>query len=175
MIASPTERWGAWLAAAKTDENMLMYTFVRDVVMQDLKKEGFAVPAQRALKEVLTTGLEALPTKSVGNREVTFCSFAHVLNLLWLPVLEYMEAFSNDTVPEWTKTLALHHSAVLAEMAGAMPGANKALSMDDWLKFLQSTITKFLKVCVPTRLLLQVVSSMVPMHVEPTPAHAFTC
>ena len=72
MIASPTERWGAWLAAANTDENMLMYTFVRDVVLQDLKKEGFAVPAHRALKEVLTTGLEALTTKSVGNREVIF-------------------------------------------------------------------------------------------------------
>ena len=39
-----------------------------------------------------------------------------------------------------------------------MAGASEALTMDDWLKFLQSTITKFLKVGVPTRLRLQVVS-----------------
>ena len=96
-----------------------------------------------------------------------------VSNLFWFPVLEYLEAFSNDTVPEWTKTLALHHSAVLAEMAGAMAGANEALTMDDWLKFLQTTITKFRKVGVPTRLLLQLVSPMALMHVEPIPANAF--
>ena len=40
LMVSPTERWGAWLGAAETDENLLMFTFVRDVVLQDLKKEG---------------------------------------------------------------------------------------------------------------------------------------
>ena len=150
-----------------------MFTFVRDVVLQDLKKEGFIVPAHRALKKVLTTGLEALPTKMVANKNVAFCSFDRVLNLFWMPVLEYFEAFANDTAPEWTKTLALHHSALLAEMAGAIASGNEALSMDDWLQFLQSTLSKFLKVDVPTRLLLQVMSPMVPIHVEPTPANAF--
>ena len=68
MIASPTERWGAWLAAARTDENMLMHNIVRDVVLQDLKKEGFAVPAQRALNRGLDNWLGG-PADKIGEQK----------------------------------------------------------------------------------------------------------
>ena len=72
----------------------------------------------------------------------------------------------------WTKNLALNHTALLAEMAGIVMGADKPLEMDKWIEFIKDTLCRLLKVDVPNRLILQVMSPMVPFHVAPTPASA---
>ena len=39
MILSPTKRWGDWVEAAGAEENMVTYTFVRDVLCSNYEKK----------------------------------------------------------------------------------------------------------------------------------------
>jgi hypothetical protein len=102
----------------------------------------------------------------------TYCSFAHVLNLFWMPLIEYMDSCTSEPAPVWTKNLALNHTALLAEMAGTVMGADEPLEMDKWIDFIKDTLCRLLKVDVPSRFILQVMSPVVPFHVAPTPANA---
>ena len=172
MILSPTHRWGDWLEAAGAKENMVSFTFVRDVVCPQLRKEGFAVPARLSLVGTLEAGLTNLPTRMSCGHMRTYCSFAHVLNLFWMPLIEYMDACTSEPAPVWTKNLALNHTALLAEMAGIVMGADEPLGMDKWIEFIQDTLCRLLKVDVPSRLILKVMSPMVPFYVAPTAANA---
>ena len=63
-------------------------------------------------------------------------------------------------------------TALLAEMAGITMGADEPLHMDKWIEFIKDTLCRLLKVDVPSRLILQVMSPMVPFYVAPTPASA---
>ena len=60
MILAPTNRWGDWAEAAGAEENMVSYTFVRDVVCPQLRKEGFAVPARQLLVRTLEAALSLM-------------------------------------------------------------------------------------------------------------------
>jgi hypothetical protein len=60
MILSPTNRLGDWAEAAGAEENMVSYTFVRDVVCPQLRKEGFAVPARQLLVRTLEPALSLM-------------------------------------------------------------------------------------------------------------------
>jgi hypothetical protein len=161
-MKTPTDRWGAWLEAAQV-ENMVSYRFVRERILPELRIEGFAVPSQRSLQEALVAGLDASPARY---------SFAHVMNLLWMPLIEYMDLFTLDHAPEWTETLALHHTALLSEMDGIIASANESMDMDLWIEFISETLNTLLKVHVPKRLIMQVLSPIVPFHLAPTPANA---
>ena len=150
----------------------MSFTFVRDVVCPQLRKEGFAVPARLSLVGTLEAGLTNLPTRMSCGHMRTYCSFAHVLNLFWMPLIEYMDACTSEPAPVWTKNLALNHTALLAEMAGIVMGADEPLGMDKWVELIKDTLCRLLKVDVPSRLILQVMSPMVPFYVAPTPASA---
>jgi hypothetical protein len=81
----------------------------------------------------------------------TYCSFAHVLNLFWMPLIEYMDSCTSEPAPVWTKNLALNHTALLAEMAGTVMGADEPLEMDKWIDFIKDTLCRLLKIDVPSR------------------------
>ena len=150
---------------------MVTYTFVWDVICPQLVKAGFASPRSKSVREALTAGLESLPTKLVRSTPDTqLCSFAHVLNLRWASLLEHMDSCASESAPEWTEQLALHHSALLVEMAGTVSGADEAMDMDAWAEHIRNTLLRLLKVEVPTRLILSVMSPVVPFHVAP-----YTC
>ena len=89
-----------------------------------------------------------------------------------MPLIEYMDTCTSEPAPVWTKNLALNHTALLAEMAGIVMGAGEPLGMDKWIEFIQDTLCRLLKVAVPSRLILKVMSPMVPFYVAPTPASA---
>ena len=91
-----------------------------------------------------------------------------------MPVPVHVSTTSAFTYPLWTKNLALNHTALLAEMAGIVMGADKPLEMDKWIEFIKDTLCRLLKVDVPSRLILQVMSPMVPFYVAPTPASALS-
>ena len=144
---------------------MVSSTFLRDVMCPQLRQEGFAVPPRQLLVQTLEAGL------SRGHMR-TYCSFAHVLNLFWMPLIEYMDSCTSEPAPVWTKNLALNHTALLAEMAGIVMSADEPLEMDKWIEFIKDTLCRLLKVDVPSRFILQVMSPVVPFHVAPTPANA---
>ena len=108
----------------------------------------------------------------IGKHDCQVCSFEHLLNLLWHPVIEYLEALSENAAPKWTKSLGLNQAAILSEMHGLVAQAEETLEMDLWIEFIQKTLQRLLKVHVPTRLILQVVSHIFPLSMQPTPANA---
>ena len=98
------------------------------------------------------------------------CTIHH--NRFGMPLIEYMDSCTSEPAPVWTKNLALNHTALLAEMAGITMGADEPLHMDKWIEFIKDTLCRLLKVDVPSRLILQVMSPMVSFYVAPTPANA---
>ena len=172
-----TDLWGAWVAEggpANTSEHLMSFRFLQRVVAPALAKKGFAMPSFRSFAEVLTSGLEPLPTKSFGPRESlgTACSFAHLLHLLWVPVLEYMDACGHEAAPEWTEQLDMHQSVVLGEMTGLVPGADTPMDIDSWVMYIQAALKRHLQVEVPEALILTAMSPVVPWQVHPTRATA---
>ena len=57
-------------------------------------------------------------------------------------------------------------------MSGVVMGPDQVLDMDSWVELIQETLVRLLKVRVPARLILKVVSSVVPWRLDPTPANA---
>ena len=176
---SPTQRWGPWLASARHATVMhdasVSLQFVERQILPELRAAGFAVPSKRSLQRTLEHGLPAVepsPADHAQGRPGLRYGFQHILNLFWAPVLEYMDAFTDHEAPEWSETLALHHSALLAEMAGAVPSADEPMDMDSWVLFLQENIARHLKVEVPAPMILKILSAMVPFRVPPTRANA---
>jgi hypothetical protein len=104
--------------------------------------------------------------------ETTLCSFEHFLNLLWRPLIDFIEACDRGIDLQWTESLGLHEKALLSEMQGVLASADKALDMDAWVAFIQKTLLRLLQIQVPTRLIMQVVSPVVPLSLQTTPANA---
>ena len=159
-------------------EGLLKLKVVQTIVKPELDKEGFAVPARRSLEEALTAGLEALPRKTLfqkgrpAEEGVALCSFAHLLNLFWVPVVEYVDSLTPESAPDMTQALALNQAVLVAEMAGTVPGADETLDIDSWLEFIRDYLLKLLEVHVPLRLISQVMSPVVPFCLAPTRANA---
>ena len=175
-MKTPTDQWGSYLEAAAAEhqvhERNVLYKFVETIIWRDLQKEGFAVPCRRLLQRTLTAGLDPLPVVKVGQHSCKVCSFDNVLNIWWQPVIEYMEALSTGETPQWTESLGLNHAALLSEMQGIVSSADESLDMDQWVEFIQKTLWRLLKVHVPIRLIMQVVSPIVPLSMQSTPANA---
>ena len=169
-MASPTDVWLAFLAAAgkkgQRHQDSIAYKHLEREILPALKKEGFAVPVRRSLEGALASGLVPLEEEMIGLRQkkTKLCSFHHLLNLLWLPILDYIEALDRqDVKPDWTRSLDFHQAAIASEMRGLVPGHEEAMDMDQWYVFVQETLQRLLSVHVPTRLIKQVLSPMVPL------------
>ena len=133
------------------------------------------MPSRRSLDEALARNLEPMPTKDFGSTRTKgrACSFAHLMNLIWAPVIEYMELCEHQPAPQWTEQLGLHHSVLLAEMPMYVPGgADTSMDLDQWAEFTKATLLRLLQVDVPEALILSVMSSVVPFHASLTPATA---
>ena len=170
-----TERWASWIAVAgpcRSCDNLITFRFLRDEIWPQLAQAGFKTPSRRSLQEALTASLVELPIKRIQQNECMCCSFANLLNLLWAPVVEYMDSCVSQTAPEWTQELAFQHAALVEEMVGTVIAPDDALPIDDWIDFMRQTLLRLLEVDVPARLILEVVSSVVPWHAPATPATA---
>jgi hypothetical protein len=66
----------------------------------------------------------------------------------------------------------LHEKALLSDMQGVLASADKALDMDAWVAFIQKTLLRLLQIQVRTRLIMQVVSPLVPLCQQTTSATA---
>ena len=117
-MKSPTDLWFSYLE--KASGHSVPWNSMRNVIAPDLRKLGYQVPPVRALEIALTKGMEPLlRIESVGKQgQTTLCPFEHSLNLVWLPLIEFLEASASGGSVVWTKTLALHQKALLLEMHG---------------------------------------------------------
>ena len=142
ITKSLSDLWGGWLSNGKAVPAgpYATFTFVKETILPDLTEIGFAVPSQRSLGHVLVFGLESLPTKYLQTREVHCCFFYHIVNLIWVPVIQYMEKLiANTGAPEceWTSQLECNHKALLAYMAGVIVDANESMGIDCWVLFIK--------------------------------------
>ena len=174
MKQSLTELWGAWVTACGIGD-LVTVVFVWDTIVAELQDMGFELPSRRSLNLWLMAGLEDLPTRAIGSKakQAMCCSFSNLLNLVWAPVLEYMDSLASDAAPgSPTASVVVHQESLLTEMAGVVVGADESMDMDKWIEFVKETLLRLLQVDVPSRLIAQVLSPIVPVRIASTPANA---
>ena len=169
--------WASWIASASSSAcgNLLSLNYVEYTILPKLTEAGLRVPPRRGVQGAIESLLGTLPVRDMKfHHGAKFCSFAHLLILVWLPLLEYMDTCTCSPAPAWTTQLALHHSLLLNEMAGVVPSADEHLDIDTWVEYVQKTLLRTLQVKVPSRLILHVMGPLVPFNVAPTRANALT-
>ena len=177
-MKSPTDLWFSYLE--KRSGHSVPLTFMKEVILPDLRKLGYQVVPWKVLESALIAGLEPLPevdSRDKGRHgQTTLCSFEHFLNLLWLPLIEFLEFLeasgSSGGSVVWTKTLVLHQKAILLEMQGVVVNAEEPLDMDSWIQFVQGTLQRLLGVKVPSGLIMTIMGPLVPLHAPATRANA---
>ena len=93
----------------------------------------------------------------VGQHHCNRCSYAHVLNLRWYPIIEYIESNCTSEAHEWTKSLWLNHATILYDMTVTVGSPGDTLEMGVFINVIQKTLYRLLEVHVPTKLVKTVV------------------
>ena len=96
------------------------------------------MPALRNLEAALTKGMDPLPKGFIHGRKCIdhkLCSFAQFLNLIWGPVINFIEALDNGAAPQWTDSLGFNANTILSEMVGVVPDRDNAMDMDMFRDF----------------------------------------
>ena len=171
------ERWSSWVAeqgssSSTTDAYSLTLWQLTRKVVPELTAEGFDISSRRSLEHSLTMGLPDLETLNSRGGTSKTCSFFHFLNLLWQPILSYVEDLAKGHQPAWTKTIQTNHDALVLEMAGVVLSADTAMPIDEWHELLRDTLLRLVDVSVPLRLIKEVVSPLAPLDMETTAANA---
>ena len=109
---------------------------------------------------------------SHGHHHCNMCSYAHALNLLWYPIIEYIESICRGEALQWTKSLGLNHAAILSEMIGIVGCIGATLEMDMFMYLIQKTLYSFLELHVPSKLVKRVVEVLVHLNLESTSSNA---
>ena len=151
-MKSLTDRWTSWLEQCSFMETgLLSLKFIQDCALRDLRNDGFQVPPQKRVLASLVVNLPPLePTPSPAGPPVHWCAQFHLLNLLWLPVVKYIESLSlNLDEPE----PKVHQELLLLEMEGIIASPEEVLSTDAWVEYLQDTIRTSVSLEVPSRLI----------------------
>ena len=154
------------------DGQNIVLKFMRDAILSDLAKKGFAVPTTWSLRETLASQLEPLPVGYWSHHNAASCSYGYMLNLSWAPPLKYIEELGNEAQPEWSKSLEVNHSAIVAEMEGSVPSPANTMGMHAWIEYHQNTLQRILHLHVPTHLDEKAVAPIVPLSMEPTRSNA---
>ena len=180
-LMSLTDHWDSWLSAHPPDyhrhlpEHMLsLRTFMRECVTE-LRSDGYLIirvhKHSRTMSDILADGLE--PLRPHGTEDhTTGVSFEHLLNMVWLPVLQYFEALATGDNVEWTSGHEKNNAAVLLEMQGIVMGTGEVLTMDAWVAFVKATLLRLVDVEPPSILVEHVAKHLVPLNVLPTRANA---
>ena len=174
-MLSLTERWAAWLSHDDGGDYTVLLKFLENEGKSELADNGFAVPVRRRVEAFLQAGLEPLPvsfTRGPNGRTSTVCSYAHLLNFVWQPIMCYIEGIVNGEEPTWTAALSTNHDALVLEMQGIVNQPGDTMPMDDWLEFIRASLQRLVGVEVPLRLLQKVVSQIAPLRLDTTRAAA---
>ena len=170
-LMSLTDHWDSWLSAHPPDyhrhlpEHMLsLRTFMRECVTE-LRSDGYLIirvhKHSRTMSDILADGLE--PLRPHGTEDhTTGVSFEHLLNMVWLPVLQYVEALATGDNVEWTSGHEKNNAAMLLEMQGIVMGNGEVLTMDAWVAFVKATLLRLVDVEPPSILVEHVAYMSMP-------------
>ena len=184
MTASLSDRWSTWweehareARASSTSEDIssLPFKFVDRAVRKDLTHEGLSFPSRRLLQKQLTSDLEPLQAhtrKAGGIANVQEVTLMHVLNLVWQPLIEHIDALIEGRPAAWTSTLAKHQDLLVAEMEGVVLEAAGTMPVDEWHEHIRDLIQSLVSVTVPIELIKTILCDIVPLSLEPTRANA---
>ena len=89
--------------------------------MPQLKAHGFSIPALNKLEEAVTAGIGNLQVTMFKGSECSRLSFSHFVNLVWQPLLSYLDKLSIGEEVAWVETLEVHQTALCLEMEGIVP------------------------------------------------------
>ena len=177
-MTSLTDRWSAWVAKHQGEDpdepDVLHLNPFLQTLYEDLKKQGFKIPQKNLVEEHLTSGIEGLPAaphpKSRGNNLVI--TWLHFLNMMWQPVMLYIESLFKDPACTMDPQVKMNETALSLEMQGIVNSPEDHMPLDDWVELIQKYLLKYLDVLVPVAHIMQVVSCVAPLCLEPTPANA---
>ena len=144
--------WTNWVQEDRTqtqqDEDLsdpfsLPLRYVERECLPKMKKQGYCLPAKRALRSTLESGLEALPVETLCRRQesVTMCTLWHFLNLLWQPICTHIEDLLRGMTPTWSSELDMNNKALLLEMKGIVSAPEDSLSQDEWHIFAKKKLS----------------------------------
>ena len=121
MSESLSEQWAAWVDQVSRrslggtgSANDVTLTNVVRVACPALKGRGFLVPSRSSIEEELVKGIHSLPVRIHS----TDCTFPHFLNLVWQPIIKYIEALGTPDKRDWSQELTVHSEALAKEMRG---------------------------------------------------------
>ena len=185
MRFSLAEQWTSWWLALRADESSSSSTttlstlplrFVERHVKRALENEGLQVPSSRQVQTWLERDLEPLVeiVCPLSGKPQKQCTLMHMLNMLWQPILEYIECIIVGGTASWTSSLAMHQDVVILEMQGVISEPEETLPIDDWMQFVHETLRRLLDVTVPVELVRQVLSPIVPVYLNTTRANVFS-
>ena len=164
----PSDLWFGWLRTIGPHAVVAPKTWVSRQLPTLLRKHGFHSPTQRHILEAAAAGLQELDEATQDLK----LNLVHVLNLLWQPLIEYIDTLASGHEAEWTETLDRHVEALTAEMQGIVPSPGEALDFDLWVQLICQTLRDHLAVDVPHELVAHATSSVVPNPLPTTPAMA---
>ena len=191
MTESLSDLWSSWVAqyAASSSRcsskgaqinlqclSALPLSWVMRTYTEQLGTLGCAGPSRGTFLETLERDVEPIGKSAcpVTRRQGKRVTQMHVLNLFWQPLLQYIDALANGVPASWSSGLAENQRLIVLEMQGIIEQPEVAMSMDDWLGFLEESIRRLLDVTVPRQALRAVVSAIVPQSLDPTRANAYT-
>ena len=175
MSQSLSEQWAAWVDQFSRrslgwtgSANDVALTNVVRVACPALKGRGFLVPSRNGIEEELAKGTHQLPV-GIHSKD---CTFPHFLNLVWQPIIKYIEALGTADKRDWSQELTVHSQALAKEMEGMVVSPTEAMPFDDWIAYIQLTIKQMLVVDVAPRHISVVVSVAAPLDLHTTRANA---
>ena len=184
-----SERWQIWFSRYATEDTggeVLYRHFHQNQTdsdkdfkcpLRELANDGFIVPSQKACQETLCAGLlSPLPSISLQRHPNSLVvRMVYILNMIWRPLLAYVEELWAKATPKWSCGHAKNHSLILSEMAnGIVSSPDEGMPMDEWVQFVADTLRRIVGVTVSERLITGVAHDLgVPFTLSCTRANAY--
>ena len=107
--------------------------FVEHACVAQLGTLGCVGPSRATCQETLERDVEPLGVSAcpITQREGKRVTLMHVLNLVWQPLLQYIDALANGAPASWSSGLAENQRLIVLEMQGIIEQPEVAMSMDD--------------------------------------------
>ena len=113
----PSDLWAGWLGPGRYAQPTRWMMFSLPSL---LVEQGLEAPPQRRVEGDALADLDPLELQSVPtiHAPTKLFSFVHFLNLLWQPLIRYINSTAEGREPAWSETLSKHQQSLIAEMDG---------------------------------------------------------
>ena len=153
-----------WASLSQT-EGGISRTIAEKDLLVSLRQAGFSTPGRCQFCARAQEGADLLTS---GAR----FSFAHLVNLIWLPLNAYVADVARGLTHEWTTQLGLHYDAIMNLIQTAQPAATEVLTMDQWANHVKTILKRFAHVGVRRHHILTLAADLVPLMWAPTKVSA---